>query len=259
MKGWKDIGSDVSWDEYGGKWAKRARDGSYYVLDFTNMYDACGERDCKRDGQAQYVCEVKRVDLSELDAKTLKSARDCVCLDLESVDEKHRELAQVEACVSYGCAQPLESFSGDVRPSWIRAEARRYAEELMRDAQALEERLERPVNAIGSTAREYGRGDIDSALSRGPFDPAKNLMRKLHGMPPESEVTFGTLEPSGELVNVRRIKHSDLRRCPFAILVPEHYRDDGSCKCDDADHRKMMIAEWEYSEESFANIPLRSV
>ena len=34
MPGWTDIGSDVSWDDYGGKWARRARDGSWYVVDF---------------------------------------------------------------------------------------------------------------------------------------------------------------------------------------------------------------------------------
>jgi hypothetical protein len=45
--------------------------------------------------------------------------------------------------------------------------------------------------------------------------------------------------------------------CPFAIMVPEHYRDDESCKCDDADERARMIAEWEYSETDFAAIPLR--
>jgi hypothetical protein len=187
MRGWIDIGSDVSWDEYGGKWAKRAPDGSYYVIDFTNMWDACGEEECKRDGQARWVCEVKRVDLSDLSEKQLQSALDCVGCDLDDVPEAHRELAKVEACVSYGCAQPLESFSGDVYSSRIRAEARRYAETLMRDAEALEVKLESPVNRIGSTAREYGRGDLDAALSRGPFDTAKNIMRKLHGLPEGSE------------------------------------------------------------------------
>jgi hypothetical protein len=40
------------------------------------------------------------------------------------------------------------------------------------------------MGKVGSTAAEYGRGDIDAALNRGPFDQGKNLMRKLHGMPP---------------------------------------------------------------------------
>jgi hypothetical protein len=180
MKGWIDLGSDVNWVDYSGKWGKRAKDGSWYVIDFTNMVDACGEE----AADAPYVCEVKRVDLSELTDANRRAALDCVGLDLEDVEPRHREAALVEACVSYGFMQPLDSFSGARHAARIRANARRAAEALMRDAGALETALERPVNKIGSTAREYGRGDCDTALSRGPFDPAKNLMRKLRGMPP---------------------------------------------------------------------------
>lgn len=53
------------------------------------------------------------------------------------------------------------------------------------------------------------------------------------------------------------LNQKDILKCPFAILVPEHYREDGSCKCDDAEHREMMIREWEYTPEHFKDIPLR--
>lgn len=64
-------------------------------------------------------------------------------------------------------------------------------------------------------------------------------------------VKFGTLNPDGTLTNVRFIKQSDIGRCPFFIMVAEHYREDGSCKCNDPEHRKMMKKEWEYTEEDF--------
>ena len=70
-------------------------------------------------------------------------------------------------------------------------------------------------------------------------------------------VKFGTLSPDGTLSNVRFIKQADMMKCPFAIMMPDHYRGDGSCKCDDPEERKKMIAEWEYSESDFENIPLR--
>jgi hypothetical protein len=57
-------------------------------------------------------------------------------------------------------------------------------------------------------------------------------------------------------MQIRTIKQSDITRCPFAILMPNHYRDDGTCKCSNAQHREMMIREWEYKREDFANIPL---
>jgi hypothetical protein len=149
MKGWIDLGSDVNWVDYHGKWGKRAKDGSWYVIDFTNMVDACGSEaeDCP------YVCEVKRVDLSELTDGSRHRALDCAGVDLEDVAPEHREAALVEACVSFGFMQPLDSFSGAKHAARIRANARRAAEALMRDAAKLETALERPVNAIGSTVR----------------------------------------------------------------------------------------------------------
>lgn len=53
------------------------------------------------------------------------------------------------------------------------------------------------------------------------------------------------------------IRTSDIKRCRFTIFAAEHYRADGSCKCDDAAHRAMMIAEWEYTEGDFEGIALR--
>jgi hypothetical protein len=60
---------------------------------------------------------------------------------------------------------------------------------------------------------------------------------------PDHKTTFGTLTPHG-LVDVRTIKQSDLLACPFVILVPSHYRADGSCRCDDRFHAEMK--EWGY-------------
>jgi hypothetical protein len=70
-------------------------------------------------------------------------------------------------------------------------------------------------------------------------------------------IEFATLTPTG-LTNVRTLRQSDIAACPFVIFVADHYREDGSCRCDDADERVRMIEEWEYTEEDFADIPLRS-
>lgn len=59
-------------------------------------------------------------------------------------------------------------------------------------------------------------------------------------------------------MQVRYLKQYDMLKCPFVIMVPEHYRDDGTCLCDDAEHRKMMIKEWGYMSSQFKNIPLRT-
>lgn len=67
----------------------------------------------------------------------------------------------------------------------------------------------------------------------------------------DNTITFGTLSPGGKLSNVRLIKQSTIANCPFFILVPDHYREDGSCKCDDPEYRKMMIKEWGYKKADF--------
>ncbi len=67
----------------------------------------------------------------------------------------------------------------------------------------------------------------------------------------EHKVTFGTLQPDGQLKGVRMIKQSDIVACPQVIFSPSHYRPDGSCKCDDAEERAMMIREWDYEPSDF--------
>lgn len=58
-------------------------------------------------------------------------------------------------------------------------------------------------------------------------------------------------------MNILIMRQSDIAKCPFYILVPEHYREDGTCKCNDAEERAKMIREWGYSPEDFKDIPLR--
>ena len=67
----------------------------------------------------------------------------------------------------------------------------------------------------------------------------------------DNEIEFRTLHRDGSLTNVRLIKQSDISRCPHTIMVPAHYRDDGSCKCDDPEEQAMMIQEWGYRRSDF--------
>lgn len=59
------------------------------------------------------------------------------------------------------------------------------------------------------------------------------------------EVKFGTLHPDGSITNTRLIKQSDIAACPQFIMVPEHYREDGSCRCDDP--LAVEMEEWGYT------------
>lgn len=70
-------------------------------------------------------------------------------------------------------------------------------------------------------------------------------------------LVHGQLLPDGSLVNVREVDQGDILKCPQVMLVASHYREDGSCKCDDAVERSRMIAELGYSASDFKDIPLR--
>lgn len=52
-------------------------------------------------------------------------------------------------------------------------------------------------------------------------------------------------------VSVYNMKQSDIQACPFYIMVPEHYRPDGSCKCNDPAEQERMIRGWGYTREDF--------
>lgn len=43
---------------------------------------------------------------------------------------------------------------------------------------------------------------------------------------------------------VRVMRQSDFLRCPHTIMLPEHYRADGTCKCDDENEN---MAAWGYT------------
>ncbi len=50
------------------------------------------------------------------------------------------------------------------------------------------------------------------------------------------------LHPDGSITDEVEL---DPSRCPSFIMVPEHYRADGSCRCDDITHVEMN--EWGYT------------
>lgn len=61
----------------------------------------------------------------------------------------------------------------------------------------------------------------------------------------EPVVSFGTLHPDGSTSNVRTLPQAAMLACPHFIMVPDHYRGDGTCRCDDPSATEM--SEWGYT------------
>jgi len=57
------------------------------------------------------------------------------------------------------------------------------------------------------------------------------------------DVEFGTLNRDGTVTNVRIIKQSDIMKCPLCIMVPEHYKADGTCLCFDKAEQSRIVKE----------------
>ena len=60
---------------------------------------------------------------------------------------------------------------------------------------------------------------------------------------------FANLNPDGSLTNVREIKQSDMLKCPHVIMVAEHYRADGTCRCNDPEHKEMRAWGYRWSKK----------
>lgn len=76
------------------------------------------------------------------------------------------------------------------------------------------------------------------------------------GLSMAQEITVSDAEVrDGEIVV---IKTTTIRpdNCPHFIFVSEHYREDGSCLCSNAEHRAKMMSDWEYTEDDFKGVAL---
>jgi hypothetical protein len=51
---------------------------------------------------------------------------------------------------------------------------------------------------------------------------------------------------------IRELRVTDIQACPHVILVPEHYREDGSCRCNDP--TMVSMKNWGYKWNSETNM-----
>jgi len=187
-RGWSELAGDVNWEDYGGKWGRQDPNDSnvFYVIKHDNMIDCMGERDVESSGCDVHVSQVVRVDLSETSEESIAGALECCGVDLEEYDipEKAQAWVKVECLVDYGAAAPMGEHTHPHRADVARANARREVEELIADADQLAAMLDRPVNGLGATAREYAAGDMSSAIERGvqAGKPESRIVAKMYGV-----------------------------------------------------------------------------
>jgi len=176
-RNWHDLCSDVNWTDYDGSWARKVTETRYLVIQFEN----CREWG---DGATGYHVSLSEVDLN---APNVLNAYRSSDVPLDGIDEYGEDIPKdryrlmcVWACHSYGIKAPLFQASGrNVRK--LVAAAKREARRLIGSKAEYRKRMARPVNALGSMAREYQRGEIHKAVVRGVLagDPKAEIMAKL--------------------------------------------------------------------------------
>lgn len=97
--------------------------------------------------------------------------------------------------------------------------------------------------AVFRTAFAVYRGS-DNFESAFPDTAARNIGSRMYPVAADEACFCGARERLRN-ATIRVMRQSDLLRCPHCILVPDHYRPDGSCYCNDQNHVEM--SEWGYT------------
>ena len=169
MKKWVTLRDDDDFLE-----VKHLGEGKYLFLEVLDMKAHTGE--------GAFYVEVSCVDLDEIPPQGMKEALRSYGWE----DGEISNLGAAECCHGYGYKAVLggEDSGGAVV---ARRAGRRIAKEAVED---LDGAMERPCNALGSTAAEMMRGDIFSALGRGCAEgkPDARLVAKMYGADPDEVI-----------------------------------------------------------------------
>lgn len=160
---WVDFG-DVNFLTFGSKWIKRIDDSRYHVVELVNMEYVLGEQEASATG-VKYNVMLSEVDLTVGD---LDSAKASCGIDWDRIDSDLIGYVLAERLHDYGYMAPLGDWSGN-NANRLLKEARSESRRLIEDSWYYDSMMERPVNLLGSTAREYQAGDFESAIARGLF------------------------------------------------------------------------------------------
>jgi len=199
-KGWKIQYEDSP----GGVYMRHLDTLRYLFAEVTDMDDACGRDNIGHD---RFCWGTSLVDLIEVPPAEIGQAVEsgigwAVLQDIQdraagrgaSLKEGTRLRMEMmaEACHSYGIKAPLDqgSVAGD-HFDWARSRAMKAGDAAVETEEALNERLDRTVNKIGSTARDFLRGDIKAGLRRSAEEiaegkreptPEEQIMMKVHSV-----------------------------------------------------------------------------
>ncbi len=180
IKGFKFLTGDTNYLDYGGKWYRQINDRCYHVINLVNMWDATGE-----ENQPKYNIQLEEINLDEISQKNIDSAISCCGFDdeqIEEVESGKNDLWLIESISTYGCFAHMGNWDGNnFKKLFNLASEESYN---LNNERYHESRMNRPVNKIGSTAREMMQGDFTSGLIRSiaSGDKSARILGKIQGL-----------------------------------------------------------------------------
>jgi hypothetical protein len=193
FKDWQFLTGDCNWQDYGATWAKRTLDGKWWLIRFSDKrewgdgargyhcevlhIDLQEARNSIADALAScgWHFDVETADIiNDYDGDVVAEFAGEVVEGepIRDGDNSQWELVIVMALEGYGTYSPMDEESADVEldeyddyvdgdriAEELREAMRVRAEEMIEDAHATTAALARPVNALGATAADFGRGD----------------------------------------------------------------------------------------------------
>ncbi len=168
---------DMNYTDYGGKWYRKVAPGRYHVIELMNWADAVGENEAAEVG-AKYNVALSEVDVFAL-ARPNNEGVPPLCGALascgyeinlsEGIVQKYDgaqvapfgpvfELVCVEAAHGHGNKAPISDENGNNWRKLMRAAVSESRS--LDDAAAHTEAMDRGVNAIGTSAKNYMLGNL---------------------------------------------------------------------------------------------------
>jgi hypothetical protein len=182
LYGFRFMTGDVNYLDYGAKWVRLVSGTrEYHIIELINWEDSVGEREAKEIGHT-YNMSLSIVDLDKLTPENKASALSYIGAE-NNPDVTDEWLA--DGCHSYGLRAPIRYVDTSNCHKTFRSLAA-YSRELSSNQYVKSGAMRRKVNRIGSTADEFMRGDLNSALVRGIIrdDPTALLLAKIQGYKP---------------------------------------------------------------------------
>ena len=161
---WPPTGWKILYEDTDTVLGRPLGNGRAHLIIVEDMVDACGS---EWVDPCPYYIELREVDMSVLTEKQLEDVR-CSIGWSESVEdwEKTPDIWKALEIHRYGLSAPLGKDKAKVG---YQAAVRRMAKlslDIDDNPAVREHYMSLPVNAIGSTAGEFMRGDLDSAMKR---------------------------------------------------------------------------------------------